>query len=77
MKPSNLNMNKNNYFPYGDLEILRGMHMVYHHKRIDRVRFDRYCKRFSPYCSIASLYFWAVASGAIPEMKDYATEKKK
>lgn len=66
-----------NVFSYGDLAILRGIRMVYHHKTIDRVRFERYRKRFSPYCSVASLYFWSVAGGAIPEMKDYATEKKK
>lgn len=46
---------------YGDLAILRGMSMVYHHKDIDKERFERYRKRFSPYCSVASLYFWAVA----------------
>ncbi len=56
---------------FGDLAILRGMRMVYHHKDIPRERFERYRRRFSPYCSVASLYFWAVAGGAIPEMKDY------
>ena len=58
-------------FSYGDLAILRGMRMVYHHREIDKKRFEKYRKRFSPYCSVASLYFWAVAGGAIPEMKDY------
>ncbi len=57
-------------FSFGDLAILRGIRMVYHHKEIDRQRFERYRKRFSPYCSVASLYFWAVAGGALPEMKD-------
>jgi DNA-3-methyladenine glycosylase II len=70
-------LERTNVFSYGDLAILRGMRMVYHHKTIDRVRFDRYRKRFSAYCSVASLYFWAVAGGTIPEMKNYATEKKK
>ena len=59
-------------FSFGDLAILRGIRMVYHHKDIPRERFERYRKRFSPYCSVASLYFWAVAGNAIPEMKDYA-----
>jgi len=59
-----------NIFSFGDLAILRGIRMVYHHKDIPRERFERYRKRFSPYCSVASLYFWAVAGGAIPEMKD-------
>lgn len=55
-----------NVFSYGDLAILRGMRMVYRHKEINRARFERYRKRFSPYCSIASLYFWAVSGGALP-----------
>ena len=52
-------------FSYGDLAIIRGIRMVYHHKYVDKERFERYRKRFSPYCSVASLYFWAVAGGAI------------
>lgn len=66
-----------NVFSYGDLAILRGMRMVYRHKEIDRVRFERYRKRFSPYCSIASLYFWAVSGGALPELTDPAAPKPK
>ena len=64
-------------FSFGDLAILRGMRMVYHHREIDRKRFEMYRKRFSPYCSVASLYFWAVAGGAIDGMKDYAPPKTK
>ncbi len=64
-----------NVFSFGDLAILRGMRMVYHHKDIDKERFERYRKRFSPYCSVASLYFWAVAGGAIEGMKDYKIKK--
>ena len=59
----------------GDLAILRGMRMVYHHRELDRKKFEKYRRRLSPYCSVASLYFWAVAGGAIPEMKDYAPKK--
>ena len=65
-----------NIFSYGDLAILRGMRMVYHHRSIDKALFEKYRRRLSPYCSVASLYFWAVAGGAIPEMKDYAPAKK-
>ena len=65
-----------NILSYGDLAILRGMRMVYHHRRIDRKLFEKYRRRLAPYCSVASLYFWAVAGGAIPEMKDYAPRKK-
>lgn len=64
-----------NVFSFGDLAILRGIRMVYHHKEVTKERFERYRRRFSPYCSVASLYFWAVAGGAIPEMRDYAPQK--
>ena len=65
-----------NILSYGDLAIQRGMRMVYHHRKIDRKLFEKYRRRLSPYCSVASLYFWAVAGGAIPEMKDYAPKKR-
>jgi DNA-3-methyladenine glycosylase II len=51
--------------------------MIYHHRRIDRKLFAKYKRRFSPYCSVASLYLWAVAGGAVADMKDYALKKKK
>lgn len=60
---------------YGDLVIQRGIRTVYRHKELSRERFERYRKRFSPYCSIASLYFWAVAGGAVPELTDPAAKK--
>ncbi|MBQ3417534.1 MAG: DNA-3-methyladenine glycosylase 2 family protein [Ruminococcus sp.] len=61
---------------FDDLAIQRGMRMVYHHRKIDRKLFEKYRRRLSPCCSVASLYFWAVAGGAIPEMRDYAPRKK-
>ena len=62
-------------FSYGDLAILRGLRMVYRHKEISRERFERYRKRFHPYCSTASLYLWAVAGGALSDLTDPATTK--
>lgn len=64
-----------NVFSYGDLAIRRGIRMVYHHRKVSREQFEKYCRRFSPYCSVANLYFWAVAGGAILEMRDYAPKK--
>ena len=49
---------------------------VYHHRKIDRKLFEKYRRRFSPYCSVASLYLWAAAGGAVPGLKDYAPKKK-
>lgn len=62
-------------FSYDDLAIQRGLRMVYHHRGVDRRMFEKYRRRFSPYCSVASLYLWAVAGGAIPEMRDYKPQK--
>lgn len=64
-------------FSFGDLAIQRGLRMVYHHRKIDRRLFEKYRRRFSPYCSVASLYLWAVAGGAIPDMRDYVPGKGK
>lgn len=58
-------------FSYDDLAIQRGLRMVYHHRAIDRKLFEKYRRRFSPYCSTASLYLWAVSGGAVPGMRDY------
>ncbi len=69
-------MQRPNVLSYDDLGIQRGMRMVYHHRTIDRRLFEKYRRRFTPYGSVASLYFWAVSGGAIPEMKDYAPQKK-
>ena len=62
---------------YGDLAIHRGLRMLYHHKNVDKALFEKYRKRYSPYASVAGLYLWAIAAGAIPELKDYALPKKK
>ena len=64
-------------FSYDDLAIQRGLRMVYHHRKIDRKLFEKYRRRFSPYCSVASLYLWAVAGGDIPGMRDYKPKTQK
>ncbi len=66
-----------NIFSYDDLAIQRGLRMVYHHRAIDRKLFEKYRRRFSPYCSVASLYLWAVSGGAIPELRDYKPKREK
>ena len=55
---------------YGDLGIHRGMRMVYRHRKITRALFEKYRRRLSPCGSVASLYFWMVVGGAIPELTD-------
>lgn len=60
---------------FGDLAIHRGMRMLYHHRTIDRKKFERYRRRYSPCGTVASLYLWAIAGGAIEGMRDYAPKK--
>ena len=55
---------------YGDLGIHRGMRMVYRHRKITKALFEKYRRRLSPCGSVASLYFWKVAGGAIPGLTD-------
>jgi len=69
-------MQRPDVFSYDDLAIQRGLRMVYHHRKIDRKLFEKYRCRFSPYCSVASLYLWAAAGGAVPGLKDYAPAAK-
>ena len=69
-------MQRPDIFSYDDLAIQRGFRMVYHHRGIDRKLFEKYRRRFSPYCNVASLYLWAVAGGAIPEMRDHKPKSK-
>ncbi len=57
---------------YGDLGIHRGMRMVYRHRKITKKLFAKYRCRLSPCGSVASLYFWMVAGGAIPGLTDPA-----
>lgn len=72
-------MQRPDVLSFGDLAILRGMRMLYHHRQISRPLFEKYRRRYSPYGSVASLYLWEIAGGAVAGMKDYAvkSEKKK
>jgi DNA-3-methyladenine glycosylase II len=65
-------MQRPDVMSFGDLGIQRGLRMLYHHETIDRKLFDKYARRYSPYGTVASLYLWAIAGGAIAEMRDYA-----
>lgn len=69
-------MQRPDIFSFDDLAIQRGLRMVYHHRNITKPLFEKYRRRFSPYGSVASLYLWAVAGGAVEGMRDYAPQKK-
>lgn len=55
----------------------RGLRMLYRHREITRERFERYRRRYSPYATVASLYLWAIAGGAMPELSDPAPKEAK
>lgn len=72
-------MQRPNIMSWGDLGIIRGLRMLYRHRKIDRKLFQKYKRRYSPYASVASLYLWEIAGGAC-NLKDPAyklTRKKK
>ena len=58
-----------------DLAILRGLRMLYRHRRITPALFAKYKRRYAPYASVASLYLWAIAGGACPHLTDCAPKK--
>ncbi len=61
---------------FDDLAIQRGLRMVYRHRSVSRELFERYRRRYSPYGSVASLYLWAAAGGAVPGLTDPAPKKR-
>jgi DNA-3-methyladenine glycosylase II len=65
-----------NVISYGDLAIHRGLRMLHRHRKVDRQLFEKYRRRYSPCCTVASLYLWAIAGGAIPGLTDPAPRKK-
>lgn len=69
-------MQRPNILSYEDLAIIRGLRMVYRHRTITKEIYLKYFKRHSPYNSVASLYFWAVAGGAIDGLTDPAPKTK-
>lgn len=62
---------------FGDLAIQRGMRMLYRHREITPGLFGKYRKGYSPYGTVASLYLWAIAGGALPELTDPVPKTKK
>jgi DNA-3-methyladenine glycosylase II len=74
-------MQRPDVLSWDDAAIIRGLRMLHRHRRISRALFEKYKKRYSPYGSVASLYLWAIAGGACPELDDPAplseAQKKK
>lgn len=53
---------------FGDLGIRKGMQLLYGWENVTPELFSICQKRYSPYGTIASLYLWAIAAGAFPEL---------
>lgn len=71
-------MNRMNVFAFDDVGIHRGIRMVYHHRKVTKEMFEKYRRRFSPYCTVASLYFWAISHMDVPGYdRDFAPKKRK
>ena len=51
-----------NILSYGDLIIKKGIMNLYGHKELNKEKFGKYKKRYSPYGTIASLYLWESAN---------------
>ena len=71
-----LSMQRPDVLSYGDLAIQRGLRMLYRHRTITPKLFHKYRRRYSPYGSVASLYLWAIAGGALNHLTDPAERKK-
>ena len=69
-------MQRPDVLSFGDLAILRGMRMLYHHRKITRELFEKYRRRYSPCGSVASIYLWAISAGKVEGMRDYAPKSK-
>jgi len=65
-------MGRPNVLSWNDLAIHRGVRMLYHHRKITPKLFEKYKRRYAPYATAASLYLWAIAGGACPNLVDYA-----
>ena len=58
-------MQRPDILSFGDLAVHRGMMTLYRKEEITPELFEKYRRRYTPYGSVASLYLWAVAGGAV------------
>lgn len=61
---------RKNVFSYDDYAMVKGLKMTYGFKTFSRRRYNSFKKKFSPYCTIASLYFWEVAGNKVPGIEN-------
>lgn len=51
-----------NIFSFDDLIIRRNLSKLHNRSIVNKAAFDRYRKRYSPYCSVAMIYLWQMES---------------
>ncbi len=56
-------MGRMDILSYGDFGIKKGIQLLHKLDKIDKKAFNKYKKLYSPYGTIASFYFWAIANG--------------
>ncbi|NLM20623.1 MAG: DNA-3-methyladenine glycosylase 2 family protein [Peptococcaceae bacterium] len=54
-------MQRMNILSWNDLAIRRGIMKLYNYEQLDKQTFEKHRKRYSPYCSVASLYLWEIS----------------
>lgn len=69
-------MQRKDVLSWGDLAILRGLRMLYRHRKITPQLFKKYKNRYSPYASVASLYLWQISHGDCAGLVDLAPKPK-
>lgn len=52
-------------FSQGDFALKKGLCLLHNHSTIDKPLYEKYRRRYSPYGSVASLYLWEIAGGAL------------
>lgn len=58
-------MNRMNILSWDDLAIRRGIMNLYHLQELSEEQFEEYRGRYSPYCSVASLYLWEISTSKL------------
>ena len=51
-----------NILSFKDLGIRRGIMKLYDLQDLTKIEFQKYRERYSPYCTVASLYLWEISS---------------
>ncbi|MGI6161971.1 MAG: DNA-3-methyladenine glycosylase family protein [Christensenellales bacterium] len=59
-----------------DIAILRGLRMLYRHRKITPQLFAKYKRRYSPYATVASLYLWEISHGVCEGLVDLAPKSE-